>query len=88
MELYFWNQGNQEFELKSIPEWSNYEPMVETAKTALDLLSKDQGYETVMGIVKAFKAVDSGYDYDGMVKWEVPSIDPKEMYGWIEEYFG
>lgn len=27
-------------------------------------------------------------DYEAMVKWEVPSIDPKEMFGWIEEYFG
>ena len=26
-------------------------------------------------------------DYEAMVKWEVPSIDPKEMFGLIEEYF-
>lgn len=27
-------------------------------------------------------------DYEDMVKWEQPRISPKEMYGWIVEYFG
>lgn len=63
MELYFWNQKEQKFELNSIPEWVGYEPMVEVAKESLEIIKANKDYKTVRNIIKAFKEVDNNYGY-------------------------
>lgn len=60
-KIYFWNQKEQNFELRSIPEWVGYEPMVETATDALTLIKENKDFQTVRNLREALNLIDCRY---------------------------
>lgn len=63
MELYFWNQKEQKFELNTIPEWTGYELMIQVATEALTLIKENKDYKTVRNLCKAFCDIDRCYGF-------------------------
>ena len=61
MEVYFWNQPNQVFELKSVPDWSGYETMISTAKQVQDILNGECKHSDYRNIFETLNRVSDYY---------------------------